>query len=315
LGQSVLLLLCSMVHRPDLPPSDPAQPETFEPETGDRLNIESIRVFKLSPSGFSFKKLPLLDQKKNPTLLGHLLLSASLISGFWIGDSLASHFAAQKQKQWLAVPDPRVKVVPGNSNLYTYSPNNLIQQLLANYQATEKGKSVQEKEVLKIYYLNLTARRFVHADVLSYCYVRTFVTITLVTFATLLASICLFFISRVGWERANNTLINLFLVCASVVAVYGGLALGLNYDKNVKENEKLYVAYTNLENETLNFLATGRAKDGQPVSSSDFLVYLAQRLEELSAISLDFNTSEVLRSRENIMKTINSNNAQPEPHQ
>lgn len=292
-----------MTHRPDIQPS-------HEP---DRLKVESIHVYEPTKSWIPIKKLALFNNQKNPTLLGHVLLSMGLVSCFLVGDLLVSQFAIQKQKQWLAVPDPRVKVAVSNGNLYYYNPNDLIKKMLEGHQVTEKNKAAQQKETLKIYYLNITSRRFVHSDVLSHCYARTFVTITLVTFSAFLASLCLFFISRVGWERVNNTLINIFMICAGVVVMYGGLALSLNYEKNVKENEKLYVAYTNLENETLNFLATGRSREGQPVSTSDYIVYLNKRLEELSTISLNFNTSEILKYRDTVMKTINSN-AQSEPN-
>jgi len=110
-----------------------------------------------------------------------------------------------------------------------------------------------------------------------------------------------------GWERAHNALINIFLVATGVILLYGGLAISLDYEKNIKENQRLYTAYSNLENETLRFLATGRARDGQPIKMSDFIIYLDGRLEELSAIALDFNTNEILKYRENIIKTINSN--------
>ncbi len=117
----------------------------------------------------------------------------------------------------------------------------------------------------------------------------------------------LIFITRMGWERAHSALINIFLVSTGVILLYGGLAISLDYEKNIKENQRLYTAYANLEDETLRFLATGRSRDGQPIKMSDFIIYLDGRLEELSAIALDFNTNEILKYRENIIKTINSN--------
>lgn len=278
-----------------------------QPSNGqDELNVEPIQVYVPTKKSPSRNQFSLLDHQRKLTVWGHIVLSTCLLGSFLLGDVTTAHFAAQKQRKWLAVPDPRTKVVLLSEHLYYYDPNELIKKLLGEYQSTNKTLTVQQKEVLRIYYLYIAARTFVHADVLSYCYIRMIVTITLVTMSALLASLCLFFISREGWEKASNILINIFFICAGIVVVYGGLAVGLNYEENIKENQKMYAAYNNLQNETLRFLATGLLRDGESATASQYILYLDTKMEELSAVALDLNAKDVLRYRENIMKTIDS---------
>lgn len=268
----------------------------------ERATIHDRQTFKLFKTISSIKLPAIINEKKNPTLFGHIALSTGLLLSFALADVAISKLGEQKQKKWLSVPDPRAEITLGNNSFYYYDPNKVIDSLLASVQLT-----AQEREVLRLYYLYTAARAFVHSDVFSYCYLRSFVTVKIIAAASLISTLCLFFISRVGWERANNAVINIFIMASTIIVFYGSIFVGLNYEKNAKTNRQLYTAYSNLGHETLRFLSTQRSRDGQPMTPADFITYLDLKLEELGEITLEFNTNEVLRSKEEVYQILKPN--------
>lgn len=271
-------------------------------------NAEGLTNRDRSKSGF-FRKLPsfqvssLINERKNPTLLGHVVLSASLLASFVVADVALSKIGEQKQKKWMSIPDPRAEITLDQNSLYAYDPNKVIEKMLTKIKLTE-----QEREVLRVYYLHIAARTFVHSDVFSYCSLRSFVTTKIIAAASIITTLCLFFISRVGWERANNSVINIFMIASTIIAFYGTISVSLNYEENAKANRQLFTSYSNLGRETLRFLSTQKSRDGQAMTASDFITYLDIKLEELSEVALEFNTDQIRRSQAEVYQILKPNN-------
>lgn len=231
----------------------------------------------------------------NPTAKGYCLITAALILGFIVSDIYLAQSAKRKSDRWLTVPDPRVTAAIESEDYPYHDSTRLIDKLLGELEATAR-----EKEILRVYYLRVAIRRFVHSDVLSYCYRRLYVSIILGSTGFLLSSISIFFISRQGWKDVNKTWIAVFLISTGSVIFYGGLAVGLNYEDNIRQNESAYTAYSNLEHEFLSYLGTKKSRENEYISPSEFIVYIFLRFEELSRISLDLNSNQISQYQRNI---------------
>lgn len=238
---------------------------------------------------------------RNPTFLGHLLLSAILLLFFLSCDYLASTSAKRKQARWLNVPDPRFEFsVDENSNLDN-DPNTLINTILADYKAEP-----HQKEVLKKYYSEILIRKYIHANILAYSFIRSYVTIIIIAISAFLMLSSSFFISREGWEKVNNAAINIFMISTAIVFVYTSLMIALKYEENVEKNGNDFIEYVNFSNEFLGFLATNRSREGQEISVEDFIIYADLRLQKLSGIGVDLDPSEVLKYKQNVDDTLSS---------
>ena len=208
------------------------------------------------------------------TLGGHMALAGTLLLGSLLVNLWMFSFASSQERNWLNFS--RVAKTVEDS-----------QALVTNVEATaaERARMVDQ-------FMLVQSRTETHAQVMGLFYKLNFIALGTVGFATGLASISLFFISKAGWERVNNALINLFIVSTGLVIFHSNLIFIFKFQDNIRLNGQLYGEYTQLYNAILTYWAIQPSAAEAP-SPAEFIVATDQRLTELGKITLDFDISRV----------------------
>ncbi len=229
----------------------------------------------------SLKTAPLLKQGRfisptnQPTLLGHIVISTSLVLSICLSYALMFWFAGTKQNEWLSV----------TPSLKTEAVNTTIANL-TDTKPSEKARLMDQFEQIQ-------DRIKTHANVMGFFYKQYYISLSMICGGSVVASICLFFISKSGWERVNNALINIFIVSSSTVILFGNISLVFEQEENIKGNQALYLSYFALRNEMLSYWATQQASTGDPIAPAKFIHYMDGRLQELSQIRLGFDATRI----------------------
>lgn len=220
------------------------------------------------------------DKKtRQPNLLGHILITSTLGISIFILWGFLNWFASNKAKEWL-VPQ-------------TINPKPIFTE---NFKAKP---AVQER--LNEQFDEIQTRIKSHSDVMIYFYKQSYVCGSMSLALAITSALCTFFISRDGWEKANNGLINAFLVTTSAAFVYNQIPVIFKQENNIAGNRTLYLEYVALRNEFLSYAATGGTIGGdttQPivfssVDTNQFIHQIDRRLAELNQIAIDFDLSRV----------------------
>ncbi len=247
----------------------------------------------ISPlSGFSIDRLSVYLQKiwtktyiaqegkpRQPTLLGHCLIGSGVIAINVAGFVTLNSFAASRAQEWLSTHDPLT--VPAQS---------MVQPAILQSRLEEQLSEIQE-------------RRDRHAKVMVYFYKQYFISLSMASGSALAAILMAFFISRDGWEKSNNGLINAFLLTFSAALLYTQIPGMFQQEKNLKANRELYLAYDALGNQVLSYLATENtigADPAQPnkvdkVTPEQFIPQVDQQLAKLNQLPLDFDANQVIK--------------------
>ena len=210
-----------------------------------------------------------------PTLLGHIVISTTLVLGICLGHALMFWFAGTKQNEWLSE----------KSSLKEKAVNTAIDSLPTK--PSEKARLIDQFDQIQ-------DRIQKHASVMGFFYKQYYISLSMICGGSVIASICLFFISKSGWERVNNALINIFIVSSSTVILYGNISLVFKQEENIKDNQALYLSYFALRNEMLSYWATQQAStEDTIVPPAKFIHYMDGRLQELSQIRLGFDATGI----------------------
>lgn len=256
-----------------------------EPANGEDFSRKSKRSSIFQDRVINFLSRPSEDEERKnkksrqPNLVGHLLITSSLAISIFIFWSLLSWFAGNKAKEWLVQP--------------TIKPEPIF---------TEKFQAKPAvKERLNQQFDEIQSRIKSHSDVMIYFYKQSYVCGSMSLALAITSALCIFFISRDGWEKANNGLINAFLVTTSAAFVYNQIPVIFKQENNITGNRTLYLEYVALRNEFLSYAATGGTIGGdtkQPsvfnaIDTNQFIHQIDRRLAELNQIAIDFDLSRV----------------------
>jgi hypothetical protein len=218
-------------------------------------------------------------QAKQPNWLGHILITSSLGISIFILWSFLNWFAGNKAKEWLVQPTISLKPI--------FTENSQAKPAV--------------KERLNQQFDEIQSRIKSHSDVMIYFYKQSYICGSMSLALAITSGLCIFFISRDGWEKANNGLINAFLVTTSAAFVYNQIPVIFKQENNITGNRTLYLEYVALRNEFLSYAATdgtigGDTKDPKlfaPVNTNQFVHQIDRRLAELNQIAIDFDLSRV----------------------
>ncbi|XHX81150.1 MAG: hypothetical protein RBJ76_14780 [Stenomitos frigidus ULC029] len=226
-----------------------------------------------------------------PTLLGHIVISTSLVLGICLGYALMFWFAGTKQNEWFVT-----------SSLKPGAVDTAIANLATK--PSEKARLIDQFEQIQ-------NRIQTHANVMGFFYKQYYISLSMICGGSVIASICLFFISKSGWERVNNALINIFIVSSSTVILFGNISLVFKQEENIKDNQALYLSYFALRNEMLSYWATQQAStEDTKVPAAKFIHYMDGRLQELSQIRLGFDATGIT-SMGDQMKQLDGSSQKP----
>lgn len=217
--------------------------------------------------------------KGQPTLLGHLLITTGLLTTNLVVFALLSVFAENKAQEWLA----------GTSTMQV-PEQTMIEAPLLRERLTEQFGEIR-------------TRRDRHAKVMVYFYKQYFLSLSMASGSALIAILLAFFISRDGWEKTNNGLINAFFVSFSAAILYTQIPGLFQQEKNLKANRELYLAYEALGNQVLSYLATQNTigsnpeqpNQVSPMPPEQFILQIDQQLVTLNQIPIDFDANQVIK--------------------
>ncbi|MBD2075387.1 hypothetical protein H6F86_16080 [Phormidium sp. FACHB-592] len=231
-----------------------------------------------------------------PTLLGHIVISTSLVLGICLSYALMFWFAGTKQNEWLSV----------TSSLEEKAVNTAIANLPTK--PAEKARLIDQFDQIQ-------DRIQKHGSVMGFFYKQYYISLSMICGGSVIASICLFFISKSGWERVNNALINIFIVSSSTVILYGNISLVFKQEENIKDNQALYLSYFALRNEMLSYWATQQVSTGDTiVPAAKFIHYMDGRLQELSQIRLGFDATGITDLGDQMKQLDGSSQKQAQPN-
>jgi hypothetical protein len=208
------------------------------------------------------------------TGLGHGVLAGALLLGSFALNGWMLVFASHQERDWL--------------NFATVEKTlEASKAAVANVQATpaERARMVDQ-------FMLIQARTQTHAEVMGLFYKLNFIALGTIGLATGVASISLFFISKAGWERANNALINIFIVSTGLVIFHSNVIFIFKFQDNIKLNGELYTEYTQLYNSVLSYWAIQPSSANSP-NPAEFILATDQQLATLGKVTLDFDVSRI----------------------
>lgn len=105
-----------------------------------------------------------------------------------------------------------------------------------NLQASEAEKKRLETQIKIIEY------RAISSLIMAKDFYKwLFATIMVFSISIIIASVCLFYISKEGWKAANNYVINVFTVFSGIALLSGSIPLVFQYESNAQKNLAMLV--------------------------------------------------------------------------
>jgi hypothetical protein len=213
--------------------------------------------------------------KKQPTFLGHIALTLCLAVFVLGGYCALFWFAGTKEAEWLGTGNPLE-----------------LEAIQANVEQLSATPAEQTRLISQFQEIETRAAR--HARIMGFFYKQYYISLSMIVAAAVVASICLFFISKSGWEQANNAVINIFIFASAIILFYGNLTFVFKQDENLKGNQELYLSYIALREEVMSYWATQRiSMSEEPLEVTQFILYLDNKLQTLNRIELGFSSPQI----------------------
>ncbi len=244
------------------PPNEAQTGQTSQAKLYEPLHLPRWLMWAISP------------HNNQLTFLAHVVLTASLtvlaLGSYWF----MFWFAGTKEAEWLGTSQvTRPEVIQTATSELSARP-------------AERDRLIAQFDEIEV-------RAARHAKIMSFFYKQYYISISMIVGAAVLASICLFFISKVGWERVNNALINIFIFSSAVVFFHGNLMLVFKQEENLRGNQELYLSYLSVREEMLSYWATQQTQAGDTLEAAQFIHYIDGQLQGLNKIQLGFDTPQI----------------------
>lgn len=266
---------------------------TFNPFKSVNLNIfakSPLNIQKFFADNFR------AGIKKQPTLLGHCLISASLIAVLGASYYSLNSYADKKANEWI-----------NNEKAISNDAFDKDKQVAITKKQTEtliKGLKAQENEKLRIAQQLETIEFQIsrYSKIMVFFSNHYYTALIITSASTLVAATCLLFISKKGWEQAHNSIINVFIIASGAVIFLGDLPGTFKEKENFEAYGSLYIQHIALRNEILSYLATGGnilgadPKKPNEVSHIDinrFIYLVDNKLVQLNKIAIAFDATGI----------------------
>lgn len=238
----------------------------------------------------------ILPYSKNYSLLRHIALTSTLFFMAGLGAIFLNCLSATIANNWTHNLEYSQSLTVSNQNQV---PNNTKNQdnLEAYFSRFSTAQQI-EKQRLREQFNIIKNRAITHLQITIDYYRWLFIAISIASISGVIAGICLFYISKEGWEKANNYVINVFIVCSGLALFTGSLPQIFQQEKNAQDNTKLYLEYINLENEVLTSLALDVNAKFSKISTTETTLQKLIRdtqikLFELNAITVGFDSNSI----------------------
>jgi hypothetical protein len=156
----------------------------------------------------------------------------------------------------------------------------------SNSSYAEKKRIQEQMEIIK-------SRSTTHLTIMTYFYTRFYMSIALASVSAIISAISLFYISKVGWEKANNYIIPIFVTTTSIAIFVGAFPVVFQQENNIRENSELYLKYINLENQILTRLATKANAEGTNLTLKEIINNTDIKLTEYNKIAIGFDANSI----------------------
>jgi hypothetical protein len=225
-------------------------------------------------------------KKKQPTIGGHIGIAAAMLLAFLIVHFGLGAYISNLQNSWL-------ETAQASKTLESKKQEEQIQR--ANIVAIapiKKDRLLQQFvdiQNLEARYLKMTryfGREYFVATVMKYI-------------CGLIAAVCAFFVSRDGWEKSNNSLINIFFVSSIALTYYTDSVGIFKHQANLQTSLDLYLRCISTKNMVLSYYAY--KQDTQPIPVDQFINNLDAKIDELGQFKwgLDGNLDPSFNSQIN----------------
>jgi hypothetical protein len=128
--------------------------------------------------------------------------------------------------------------------------------------------------------------------------------------SAIIAAICLLLISKVGWEKAKNPTVNIFIVSSAIFTLFSTFIFMFKQESNITDNKKLYLAYAALEDRITSYLVTneffvnkGSSESQKITKPTQVIQSIDSELATLNNIAIGFDSTKIPNYQE-LYKTI-----------
>lgn len=241
------------------------------------------------------------DSPPKITLLGHVVLTGSLVSAALAGYLFQYSLPERWQVEWVQCPAA------------TDRNNGSAKKPMSTLAFVDGAMAID-----KVYQQRLQAQmNTVDGLMIKYCRVMAFfyshyyATLTISLAYGLLSLISLFFVSKKGWDTANHALINAMITCGVIAIYFAALSQVFQQRENLKASQDLYASAFTLSQELSTFAATRRKKTG-PANDTDNddadivaqITAIDSRIAQFGMIRIGFDPTPVLEMTSKIQKAI-----------
>ncbi|PSB01557.1 hypothetical protein [Merismopedia glauca] len=92
---------------------------------------------------------------------------------------------------------------------------------------------------------------------MTFFYKQYFISLAIGSGAALVSLLCIFFVSKEGWEKTNNALINVGVTSFVTTLFFLNTSQIFQHSENLKVSQDLYANYTTLNNQLRSSLSSG----------------------------------------------------------
>lgn len=246
----------------------------------------------------STKTIPSLLQRAS---VRHGLLSAGMLITALVAGNLLNLQAERVAQRWtegLKYADASSLRRSPESTTGSNNPASTINDKanLNIYLDAFQASTPAERDRIQMQLAAIERRASAYARITIFFYTRLFAAIALASASGIIATVSLFYISKVGWHEANNYVVNVFVISSSVTIFVGAFPLIFQQEDNVRNNARLYMSYLDLENQILTALATQKDEQGQPLDLRTIMVSTDQKMAELNIESIGFDPNAIPRN-------------------
>ncbi|MBD1911358.1 MULTISPECIES: hypothetical protein [unclassified Leptolyngbya] len=229
-------------------------------------------------------------------LLSAGMLLAALIAGNVL--NVQAERVAQRWTQGLKYADASSFTPNSASSTDNDKPSSTTNDKanLNLYLNSFKNSTPAERDRIQVQLAQIERRARAYARISIFFYTRLFAAIALASATGIVTAVSLFYISKVGWDKANNYVINIFVISSSITIFVGAFPIIFQQENNVTNNARLYMSYLDLENQILTALATQKNDQGQLIDLRTIMVSTDQKMAELNVESIGFDPDAIPRS-------------------
>jgi hypothetical protein len=224
-------------------------------------------------------------KKKQPTIGGHIGIAAAMLLAFLIAHFSLGTYISNLQNSWLETTQASKTQESKQEEQFRIAQGAAIAQIKKD-RLLQQFADIQNLEARYLKMTRYFGREYFVATVMKYI-------------CGLIAAVCAFFISRDGWEKSNNSLINIFFVSSIALTYYTDSVGIFKHQANLQTSLDLYLRCISTKNMVLSYYAY--KQDMQPIPVDQFINNLDAKIDELGQFKwgLDGNLDPSFNSQIN----------------